>query len=146
MLALVAFTFQAGSAEGRLGFWKNFEENDPQKFRQVGSFDLERAIADEAQFKAGFASQLAGLINQDPEGLWKKKAKQGDAEKTGSVTVRLVSVQYTELKAILEILGNEEFRNFAIQVLAIYSPLAFQPALQTQALPSARPELLDGGA
>jgi hypothetical protein len=136
----------------RLQFWDAFEFNQPATDRSGIAVSDEQASSLERQFRTRFPKALERLINAGPsfsqaaasEGL-SESSKQQPEKDHPRVTVRLLAVEYGSLKAILEILSDETVQNAILAMLEMYSPLAFQDALQTNVGVIAQVENLGGG-
>jgi hypothetical protein len=151
MFASVTLRFQTEAGVGKQDFWRSFEQNRDQKpLSEADSFSPERANQYERQFREEFARKLERHINEEidraeAEGSDLLRPRKGYIRISG-IKVRLVTVHYGSIKAILDIIGvdNSDLRDFVLMALEIYSPLAFQEAFDTQVDVRAQAEFLGG--
>jgi len=86
----------------------------------------------EGQFKLGFPVILERLINEEIEQTLSFRGTDEIAA-LRKIKIRLVAIQYSTIKPVLDILGieNADLRDFVLMSLSIYAPQAFNQAMST---------------
>ncbi|SEO02627.1 hypothetical protein SAMN02990966_00727 [Rhodospirillales bacterium URHD0017] len=114
MRAMVTFYNGPGTKEH---FWE-VVKSQPKVREKIGSgYEVSRDL--ELKFEKEFPNQLQKLIEEDPKNI--RKGMNSPIKK-----ISVIDLQDGSLKAILEILADENFRSFVIFALQVYSPDAFQ--------------------
>lgn len=128
------------STEQKVDFWNSFQAAErgvsrPTREHEFSSEEIGRAEQYEQSFRMAFPGALEGHINDELQRAWEKF----DGKSAPKLKLRLVTIEYGSLKAILDIAGidNSDVRDFVLSVLTIYSPIAFRTALSSSVTPRA---------
>jgi hypothetical protein len=127
MFASVTLRFQTEAGVGKQDFWRSFEQNRDQKpLSEADSFSPERANQYERQFREEFARKLERHINEEidraeAEGSDLLRPRKGYIRISG-IKIRLVTVHYGSIKAILDIIGVDKGTStFAAKITMAYA-------------------------
>jgi hypothetical protein len=120
--------------EQRVDFWQRFQaadQNRPYSTEgEIGDTAKQQAEEYEHRFRMFFPNKLQDHVNEELRRAWKQSKTAGPPK----VDIRLASVEYGSLKALLDVTGidSSEVRDFVLSLLMIYSPIAFREALATE--------------
>ncbi|SFK31167.1 hypothetical protein [Bradyrhizobium sp. Gha] len=128
-----------GGRDDKVDFWSNFES------KRLGrdDFDGEHHEGDprladkyERTFRAAFPKILENLVNEEIAKAFGSRTEDQDQRSRivlPTIRLRLVTIEYSSIKPILDVIGmeNSDLRDFVLLSLNIYAPQAFNMAMNS---------------
>ena len=113
----------------RSNFWRDFHDATSEYPRDIEDTEIDQM---EQRFRALFPDILQNGINREVQRAWRNQDGR-TGKPAPEIEVRLLSIEYGSLKAILDLTGisNNDLRDFVLSVLTVYSPIAFRVAMDS---------------